>query len=81
MTDPIHYHALSQAPYKCTVSADDSRKPIKCPHCGHALFDGQVFRVRILKIFKDGCIGAKCHCKSWRVLPLRYDNTGHRYSA
>ncbi len=75
MTDPVHYHATNQVPYKCASSGYEEPKPITC-RCGHKLFDGQIFRVRVLKVCRDGQVRAKCQCKSWQLIPLRYDDSG-----
>ena len=45
--------------------------PLRCG-CGFELFDGQALRARVLLVQADGSVQAKCRCKRWVVVPLRY---------
>ncbi len=47
------------------------RTLIKCD-CGHDVFDGIVFRTRVLRLRPDGVTEGKCRCKRWNELPLTY---------
>lgn len=55
-----------------TVPTQKTRQPIRCPHCGKAVFDGDVIKSRVLKIFASHS-EAKCQCKTWVKIPLVYE--------
>ncbi len=48
------------------------RPAVRCPHCGHVLFDGLVIKSRVIRLTRTGA-EAKCRCKAWVPVPLRYD--------
>lgn len=47
------------------------RRPVRCV-CGFVLFDGDVLKARVVRILVAGA-EAKCRCKRWQAVPLRYD--------
>lgn len=47
------------------------RQELQCL-CGHPVFDGIVFRVRVLRLRPDNVTEGKCRCKRWNPLPLTY---------
>ncbi len=42
---------------------------IRC-ECGFHIFDGEIIRCRVLRVFPDGRCEAKCKCKRWIEVPL-----------
>lgn len=53
---------------KHTLS-EDSHVNIRCL-CGFNVFDGEVVRCRVLRVFPTGVCQAKCRCKRWVKVPL-----------
>lgn len=51
---------------------EQHRPSVKCPLCGHTLFDGLVIKSRIIRLTRTGA-EAKCRCKAWVKMPMRYD--------
>lgn len=49
------------------------RPPVRCV-CGFVLFDGEVLKSRVVRVLSAGA-EAKCRCKRWQVVPLRYEDT------
>lgn len=49
-------------------------EPIQC-ECGFKIWDGEVVRSRVLRIRADGWFEAKCRCKRWIPLPVRFQET------
>ncbi len=47
------------------------RPQVRCD-CGRAVFDGQAVRARVVLVDARGDSVAKCQCKRWVALPLRY---------
>lgn len=47
------------------------RPPVRCV-CGRAVFDGQAVRARVVLVQADATVIAKCQCKRWVPIPLRY---------
>lgn len=44
---------------------------VPCHNCGFLIFDGQVFRARVLRLLPNGATDAKCSkCKTWVRTPL-----------
>lgn len=52
--------------------AQTSRPAVRCPHCGHAIFDGLVIKSRIVRVLPMGA-EAKCQCKAWVAVPIHYN--------
>ena len=40
--------------------------------CGHVIFDGIVIKSRVVRLLPTGGIEAKCRCKAWVDLSIRY---------
>jgi len=51
--------------------AQTSRPAVRCPQCGHVIFDGLVIKSRIVRVLPVGA-EAKCQCKSWVAIPVFY---------
>jgi len=70
MTSP--HPGASSNPRISTPVLHEARKAVKCPHCGHTLFDGLVIKSRVVRLTPRGA-EAKCPCKAWVAMPMRYD--------
>jgi hypothetical protein len=46
-------------------------EPVVCA-CGFKIWDGEVVRSRVLRILPDRHFEAKCKCKRWVKLPVKY---------
>lgn len=45
--------------------------PIACERCAQVIFDGEVFKTRVIRLRPGGGTEAKCRsCKGWVALPL-----------
>jgi len=52
-----------------------SMPPSQYCECGHEIFDGEVIRMRVLRVMPNGKCEVKCRCKRWNAVPLLY--SGH----
>lgn len=48
------------------------RPSVRCQGCRKVVFDGLVVRARVVRVLPSGQAEAKCHCKRWLLVPLRY---------
>lgn len=51
----------------------EKKTPIDCV-CGFKIWDGEVVRSRVLRILPDGHFEAKCRCKRWVKLPVKFSD-------
>lgn len=66
-----HLAIKPQAPIQ-PLPAQTSRPAVRCPHCGHVIFDGLVIKSRIVRVLPVGA-EAKCQCKAWVMVPIHYN--------
>lgn len=48
------------------------RPGVRCGTCLREIFDGLVVTSRVVRVLPDGSTEAKCRCKRWVTVPLRY---------
>lgn len=53
------------------VDVVELRAKVFCPECHHVVFDGQAVLSRCVLVEAHGA-KAKCKCKAWVRVPLRY---------
>lgn len=53
------------------VEVAELRAKVVCPECHHVVFDGQAVLSRCVVVEAHGS-KAKCKCKAWVRVPLRY---------
>ncbi len=51
---------------------EEQPRQVACERCGFKIFDGLVFRSRVIRIRPDARCEAKCRCKHWQPVPLRH---------